>query len=255
VASGTRVFDWEAPPEWRIRAARLTGPDGETVVDFADSTLHVVSYSEPIRATLPLEELQPHLHSLPQQPELVPYVTSYYRRDWGFCLPHRRRAALAPGDYTVEIDGEFVDGGVPFAWCDLPGDSDVFIVDSQGRLVAHRNPTPVLRGTTLGGGEYRGIRSGLNGKRVVMASETVRIGRQNLIVIAEQPLLEAMSPAIRLVAVILLMLIAGIVAATVLSNRMASAIAWRASLRRPPRWRDTSGSASSTSFTTTTGSR
>ena len=124
VASGTRVFDWEAPPEWRIRAARLTGPDGETVVDFADSTLHVVSYSEPVRATLPLEELQPHLHSLPGQPDLVPYVTSYYRRDWGFCLPHRRRAALAPGDYTVEIDSEFADGGVPFAWCDLPGDSD-----------------------------------------------------------------------------------------------------------------------------------
>ena len=83
VASGTRVFDWEAPPEWRIRAARLTGPDGETVVDFADSTLHVVSYSEPVRATLPLEELQPHLHSLPGQPDLVPYVTSYYPRAGG----------------------------------------------------------------------------------------------------------------------------------------------------------------------------
>ncbi len=123
VATGTRVFDWEAPPEWRIRSARLTGPDGRTIVDFADSNLHVVSYSEPVRATLPLEELQPHLHSLPDQPELVPYVTSYYRRNWGFCLPHRVRAALPPGEYDVEIDSDFVDGGVPFAWCDLPGDS------------------------------------------------------------------------------------------------------------------------------------
>ena len=124
VATGTQVFDWQVPPEWRIRSARLTGPDGGTIVDFADSNLHVVSYSEPVRAVLPLEELQAHLHSLPEQPDLVPYVTSYYRRNWGFCLPHRQRAALPPGEYSVEIDSEFVDGGVPFAWCDMPGDSD-----------------------------------------------------------------------------------------------------------------------------------
>ena len=124
VASGTQVFDWKVPPEWRIKSARLTGPDGRTVVDFADGNLHVVSYSEPVRQTMSLEALQPHLHSLPDQPDLVPYVTAYYRRNWGFCLPHRQREALPPGDYGVEIDSEFVPGGVLFAWCDLPGDSD-----------------------------------------------------------------------------------------------------------------------------------
>ncbi len=74
VATGTQVFDWQVPPEWRIRSARLTGPDGGTIVDFADSNLHVVSFSKPVRAVLPLEALQAHLHSLPEQPDLVPYV-------------------------------------------------------------------------------------------------------------------------------------------------------------------------------------
>ena len=108
------------------KSARLTGPDGETVVDFADSNLHVVSYSEPVRETLSLGiGLQSHLHSLPDQPDLVPYVTSYYRRNWVFCLPHRvRDGAAARRLFSVEVDSEFVPGGVPFAWCDLPGESD-----------------------------------------------------------------------------------------------------------------------------------
>ena len=124
VPSGTAVFDWEVPPEWRIRGARLTGPDGRTIVDFADSNLHVVSYSEPFSGRVSLDALQPHLHSIPEQPDLVPYVTAYYDRGWGFCLPHRRRESLPPGDYTVEIDSEFAAGGVPYGWCDVSGDSD-----------------------------------------------------------------------------------------------------------------------------------
>ena len=124
VASGRQVFDWQAPPEWHVRSARLTGPDGRVVVDFADGNLHVVSYSEPVSAQLSLEELQPHLYSLPDQPDLVPYVTSYYDRSWGFCLPDRQRRALPAGEYTAEIDSAFVAGGVPYGWCDLAGDSD-----------------------------------------------------------------------------------------------------------------------------------
>ena len=101
VPSGTQVFDWTVPDEWNIREAYVAAPDGTRVVDFRDSSLHVVSYSEPVRATLPLEELRERLFTLPDQPDLIPYRTSYYARTWGFCLPHRRLLELEPGDYEV----------------------------------------------------------------------------------------------------------------------------------------------------------
>ncbi len=101
LASGTQVFDWAIPDEWNIHAAHVTAPDGRRVVDFADSSLHVVNYSEPVRATLPLDELRERLFTLPDQPDLIPYRTSYYSRTWGFCLPHNELLALEPGDYEV----------------------------------------------------------------------------------------------------------------------------------------------------------
>lgn len=124
VPTGTRVFDWTVPDEWRITAARLTGPDGETVADFAAHNLHVVGYSEPIDVTLTLEELQPHLHSRADMPDAIPYITSYYKRRWGFCLRHRDRERLQPGLYKAVIDSALEPGNLTYGECIIPGETD-----------------------------------------------------------------------------------------------------------------------------------
>ena len=132
VPSGTRVFDWTVPPEWNLRAARLVGPDGEVVLDAADSSLHVVGYSVPFEGTLSLDELQPHLHSLPDQPSLVPYRTSYYSEDWGFCLSHETRGRLRPGPYRVHIDATLGPGSLTYGEIVLPGaSSDEVLVSAH----------------------------------------------------------------------------------------------------------------------------
>jgi aminopeptidase-like protein len=120
-ATGEQVFDWTIPDEWAIRDAWLRDPSGATVVDFADSNLHVLGYSEPVRRRVSLEELQGHLHSLPDLPHAIPYVTSYYRRRWGFCLPHERRERLVPGDYEVCIDADLGPGHLEVGEVTLPG--------------------------------------------------------------------------------------------------------------------------------------
>lgn len=124
IPTGTQVFDWTVPPEWHFKSAVLTGPDGEMICDASEFNLHVVNYSESVDAELSLDELQPHLHSIPELPDAVPYVTSYYKRRWGFCLSHSVREKLKPGTYHAKIETEFVDGGVPFAECTLPGESE-----------------------------------------------------------------------------------------------------------------------------------
>jgi len=123
VPSGTPVFDWEVPAEWNVREAYIAR-NGERIVDFKRHNLHLVSYSTPVRATMTLEELRPHLHSLPDHPEWIPYRTSYYRRNWGFCLPHRQLMALVPGEYEVVIDSTLNDSGsLTYAECVVPGES------------------------------------------------------------------------------------------------------------------------------------
>jgi aminopeptidase-like protein len=123
VASGTSVLDWTVPPEWNVREAWIEAPDGSRVVDFADSALHLVGYSVPVRGTFSLEELRPHLHSLPEHPDWIPYRTSYYEEAWGFCLPHRVVEGLAEGAYEVSIDATLEPGHLTYAECLIPGRS------------------------------------------------------------------------------------------------------------------------------------
>ena len=124
IPSGTKIFDWIAPAEWNIRDAYIADAEGMRVVDFQRSSLHVVSYSEPVRTTLPLDALRERLHTLPDQPDVVPYRTSYYERTWGFCLSHRQLLELAPGDYEVVIDSTLEPGHVTYAEATIEGEGE-----------------------------------------------------------------------------------------------------------------------------------
>ena len=124
VPTGTRVFDWTVPKEWNIRSASIRDTSGGTVVDFADSNLHVMGYSVPYKGTLPLGELKKHIHTLPEQPDLVPYRTSYYSEAWGFCMSHNRLGEMREGDYLVEIDSELRDGNLSYGEFFIPGETE-----------------------------------------------------------------------------------------------------------------------------------
>lgn len=114
VPTGTRVFDWTIPQEWNIRDAYVKTPDGRRVVDFRQCNLHVMNYSVPVHCTMPLDELKAHLFTLPQNPDWIPYRTSYYRKNWGFCLSHNQMLALEDGDYEVMIDSSLEDGHLAY---------------------------------------------------------------------------------------------------------------------------------------------
>lgn len=124
VASGTRVFDWTVPKEWNIRDAYIKNARGERVVDFRRSNLHVLNYSVPVRRTLSLAELRPHLFTLPERPDWIPYRTSYYAEAWGFCLAHRDFLALEDGDYEVCVDATLEDGHLTYGECTIAGERE-----------------------------------------------------------------------------------------------------------------------------------
>jgi aminopeptidase-like protein len=123
VPSGTTVFDWTVPKEWNVLDAYIKGPDGKRVVDFQASNLHVMSYSTPVLTTLPLNELKPHLFTIREHPNWIPYRTSYYQENWGFCLTHDQMLGLESCDYEVCIDSTLADGHLTYGECFLPGRS------------------------------------------------------------------------------------------------------------------------------------
>ena len=123
VPSGAQVFDWTIPKEWHVRTAYIETPTGARICDFEQNNLHLIGYSQPIDTTLSLAELQAHLHSLPDHPEAIPYVTSYYGQTWGFCLSDRLRQSLPEGDYRVLIDADHFDGNLTYADLLISGQS------------------------------------------------------------------------------------------------------------------------------------
>lgn len=124
IPSGTPVLDWTVPREWNIREAYIARLDGTRVVDFALNNLHIVQYSQPIDAIMPLAELRPHLHTLPDHPDWIPYRTSYYAENWGFCLSHGQLSSLADGLYRVVIDCDLESGHLSYGELTIPGETE-----------------------------------------------------------------------------------------------------------------------------------
>lgn len=123
IRTGERLFDWTVPKEWVIRDAFIKDEAGRRIVDFHACNLHVVSYSTPVRRHMPLEELNQHIHTLPDQPHIIPYRTSYYAESWGFCMAHDQLEAMRPGVYEVCIDSELKGGWLDYGEFVVPGTS------------------------------------------------------------------------------------------------------------------------------------
>jgi aminopeptidase-like protein len=132
VPTGTEVFDWTVPDEWNIRDARIAALDGRRIVDFHNSNLHAVSYSEPVRGRFSLQELRPRLHIDEAHPDWIPYRTSYYARSWGFCLSRHDYETLQDPEYDVCIDSTLGPGTLTYGEFLLPGDvEDEYVISTH----------------------------------------------------------------------------------------------------------------------------
>lgn len=130
IPSGTQVFDWTVPKEWNIHGGWIKKNSGEIVVDFKDSNLHVMGYSLPVHTTVSRDELLEHVYTIPDQPELIPYVTSYYKERWGFCMSDKQKQTLTDDEYEIMIDSTLEDGLLTYGELVLPGESQEEILIS-----------------------------------------------------------------------------------------------------------------------------
>ena len=124
VPSGTRVFDWTIPKEWNIHGGFIEDETGKRVIDFAWSNLHIVGYSEPVDQIVTKKELLRHVYTEPAQPDAIPYVTSYYKRRFGFCMTERQKQALSDGPFHIVIESELTDGHLTYGEIILPGETE-----------------------------------------------------------------------------------------------------------------------------------
>ena len=124
ILTGTEVFDWTIPKEWNIKAAYVKKSNGEKIIDFQKSNLHILNYSVPVHNTVSLSELKAHLFTLPDQPALIPYRTSYYYENWGFCITHKQFLQLEEDEYEVVIDSTLEDGSLSYGEYFIKGESE-----------------------------------------------------------------------------------------------------------------------------------
>ena len=122
--SGTAVFDWTIPKEWKVNDAYIVAPNGKKICKFSDSNLHLLGYSIPFKGKMALAELKEHLYTLPEQPNAIPYITSYYKERWGFCLTHQQFESLVDGEYEVFIDSELFEGELNYGELFIKGQSE-----------------------------------------------------------------------------------------------------------------------------------
>ncbi|NJN44651.1 MAG: DUF4910 domain-containing protein [Anaerolineae bacterium] len=123
IPTGTKVFDWTVPKEWNIQDAWVKNEAGEKVIDFKKHNLHILNYSIPIHEKMSLEKLKLHIFSMPAYPEWIPYRTSYYAENWGFCIPHNDLEKLDQGEYEVCVDATLEDGQLTYGELYLPGET------------------------------------------------------------------------------------------------------------------------------------
>lgn len=153
VPSGVQVFDWTIPKEWNIKDGWVKDASGQRVIDFKQNNLHVVNYSRPIRGRMSLDELRSHLHVLPEHPDWIPYRTTYYKEDWGFCLSLNQLEALPEGEYEVCIESTLIDGHLTYGELCLEGQSEEEVLLSCHVChpsLANDNLSGVVLATALG---------------------------------------------------------------------------------------------------------
>ena len=125
IPSGTQVFDWTIPKEWKVNSAYIISPSGKRICDFSKNNLHLVGYSVPHAGSLDLADLKKKLYTLPEQPDAIPYVTSYYEKEWGFCISYNDFKSLEKGEYKIKIDTELFDGELNYGELIIPGNSEI----------------------------------------------------------------------------------------------------------------------------------